>query len=237
MPRRPMGIRVMSEVQALSGSTSLLRPTWFEIDLDAISHNLRQLRRMVGSGVAIYACLKRNAYGCGAVPVAQVDAARGRERDRRRQHQRCAGDSRGAGEPADSALSELSGFGSGSGGHAVSIDADGLQRRRRCGLGAGGGRRQARRIRQDRRRTVPGRRDAARGARASSPHRRLERARAGRRLRASARLRSEHRRRLRGLAIPELPDGHASRLRHTTSTCRFAWWRARPSSCSIRRWT
>ena len=67
-----MGIRVMSEVQALSGSTSLLRPTWFEIDLDAISHNLRQLRRMVGSGVAIYACLKRNAYGCGAVPVAQV---------------------------------------------------------------------------------------------------------------------------------------------------------------------
>ena len=62
----------MSEVQALSRSTSLLRPTWFEIDLDAISHNLRQLRRMVGSGVAIYACLKRNAYGCGAVPVAQV---------------------------------------------------------------------------------------------------------------------------------------------------------------------
>ena len=62
----------MSEVQALSKSTSLLRPTWFEIDLDAISHNLRQLRRMVGSGVAIYACLKRNAYGCGAVPVAQV---------------------------------------------------------------------------------------------------------------------------------------------------------------------
>ena len=50
----------------------LLRPTWFEIDLDAIAHNLRQLRRMVGAGVAIYACLKRNAYGCGAVPVAKV---------------------------------------------------------------------------------------------------------------------------------------------------------------------
>ena len=51
---------------------SLLRPTWFEIDLDAVAHNLRQLRRMVGPGVAIYACLKRNAYGCGAVPVAQI---------------------------------------------------------------------------------------------------------------------------------------------------------------------
>ena len=62
----------MSEVQVHPGPASLLRPTWFEIDLDAIAHNLRQLRRMVGSGVAIYACLKRNAYGCGAVPVAQV---------------------------------------------------------------------------------------------------------------------------------------------------------------------
>ena len=49
-----------------------LRPTWFEIDLDAIAHNLRQLRRMVGPGVAIHACLKRNAYGCGAVAVAGV---------------------------------------------------------------------------------------------------------------------------------------------------------------------
>ena len=62
----------MSEHKVRPGPASLLRPTWFEIDLDAIAHNLRQLRRMVGSGVAIYACLKRNAYGCGAVPVAQV---------------------------------------------------------------------------------------------------------------------------------------------------------------------
>ena len=62
----------MSEDQVPPGPASLLRPTWFEIDLDAIAHNLHQLRRMVGPGVAIYACLKRNAYGCGAVPVAQV---------------------------------------------------------------------------------------------------------------------------------------------------------------------
>ena len=62
----------MSEDQIRTLPASLLRPTWFEIDLDAIAHNLRQLRRMVGAGVAIYACLKRNAYGCGAVPVAGV---------------------------------------------------------------------------------------------------------------------------------------------------------------------
>ena len=62
----------MFHEQAHRGATALLRPTWFEIDLDAIAHNLRQLRRMVGPRVAIYACLKRNAYGCGAIPVAQV---------------------------------------------------------------------------------------------------------------------------------------------------------------------
>ena len=62
----------MSEDQARPEPASPLRPTWFEIDLDAVAHNLRQLRRMVGSRVAIYACLKRNAYGCGAVPVARV---------------------------------------------------------------------------------------------------------------------------------------------------------------------
>ena len=62
----------MSEHQAHPGPASLLRPTWFEIDLDAVAHNLRQLRRMVGSGVAVYACLKRNAYGCGAGQVARV---------------------------------------------------------------------------------------------------------------------------------------------------------------------
>ena len=67
-----MGIRDMSEDQALPESASLLRPTWFEIDLDAVAHNLRQLRRMVGPDVAIYACLKRNAYGCGAAQVAQA---------------------------------------------------------------------------------------------------------------------------------------------------------------------
>ena len=62
----------MSEHRLLPKPGPLLRPTWFEIDLDAIAHNLRQLRRMVGPGVAIHACLKRNAYGCGAVAVAGV---------------------------------------------------------------------------------------------------------------------------------------------------------------------
>jgi alanine racemase len=48
-----------------------LRPTWYEIDLRAFRHNVGQLRLLVGGKVAIYACLKRNAYGCGAAAIAR----------------------------------------------------------------------------------------------------------------------------------------------------------------------
>jgi alanine racemase len=51
-------------------ATPAVRGTWYEIDLDAIRHNYRQLRAHLPPGVKIYACLKRNAYGCGAGPVA-----------------------------------------------------------------------------------------------------------------------------------------------------------------------
>lgn len=53
-------------------TSQTLRPTWFEIDLGAIRHNFRELRRLVGPAVAIYACMKRNAYGCGIVPVSKA---------------------------------------------------------------------------------------------------------------------------------------------------------------------
>ncbi len=49
-----------------------LRPSWYEIDLGAIAHNYRTLRQWVGPEVKIFACLKRNAYGCGVQPVAQL---------------------------------------------------------------------------------------------------------------------------------------------------------------------
>jgi alanine racemase len=54
-----------------------LRPTWCEIDLGAVSHNLRQLRRLVGPHVAIYVCLKGDASGCGAMEVARRAEAEG----------------------------------------------------------------------------------------------------------------------------------------------------------------
>ncbi len=46
--------------------------TWAEIDLDAIAHNVRAFKRHVGDSVAVIAVVKANAYGHGAVPVAQV---------------------------------------------------------------------------------------------------------------------------------------------------------------------
>ncbi len=60
-----------------SAEAALLRGSWYEIDLGAIRHNYRQLRSLLPQNVSIYACLKRNAYGCGAGPVARALAAEG----------------------------------------------------------------------------------------------------------------------------------------------------------------
>lgn len=46
--------------------------TWAEIDLDAISHNVQAFKRHVGENVEVMAVVKANAYGHGAVPVAQA---------------------------------------------------------------------------------------------------------------------------------------------------------------------
>ncbi|MDX6303280.1 MAG: Alr-MurF fusion protein [Blastocatellia bacterium] len=46
------------------------RPTWAEIDLDALAENLRVIREQVGSDVNVMAAVKANAYGHGAVPCA-----------------------------------------------------------------------------------------------------------------------------------------------------------------------
>ena len=49
-----------------------LRPTWCEIELGAIEHNVRQLRELLGEAVQIYVCLKGDASGCGAIEVARA---------------------------------------------------------------------------------------------------------------------------------------------------------------------
>jgi alanine racemase len=47
------------------------RPTWAEIDLDALASNFRRVRERVHSGVKVMAVVKANAYGHGAVRCAR----------------------------------------------------------------------------------------------------------------------------------------------------------------------
>lgn len=53
------------------------RPVWAEIDLSAIKHNFREVRRLVGPNVQVMAIVKANAYGHGATAVAASLAAEG----------------------------------------------------------------------------------------------------------------------------------------------------------------
>ena len=48
------------------------RPTWAEIDLKAIEHNFKQVRRLVGKNTNIMVVVKANAYGHGIVEVSTV---------------------------------------------------------------------------------------------------------------------------------------------------------------------
>jgi alanine racemase len=48
------------------------RPTWLEVDLEAIAHNVRRVVEMVGPKVAVLAVLKADGYGHGALRVART---------------------------------------------------------------------------------------------------------------------------------------------------------------------
>ena len=50
---------------------TILRRTWAEIDLDALTHNYRQARRLIGSGVRYMGVVKADAYGHGAVQISR----------------------------------------------------------------------------------------------------------------------------------------------------------------------
>ncbi|MFQ5946256.1 MAG: alanine racemase, partial [Anaerolineae bacterium] len=53
------------------------RPTWVEIDLSAVAHNVRRIVEEVGPEVRVLAALKADAYGHGAVQVARTAMANG----------------------------------------------------------------------------------------------------------------------------------------------------------------
>ena len=51
--------------------TKPFHPTWVEIDLDALAHNFKVVKSIVGPGVMIAAVVKSNAYGHGIVEVSR----------------------------------------------------------------------------------------------------------------------------------------------------------------------
>lgn len=53
--------------------------TWAEIDLGAIAHNIKGIKKHVAPSVGLMAVVKANAYGHGAVPVANTALAAGAE--------------------------------------------------------------------------------------------------------------------------------------------------------------
>ncbi|MBI2954254.1 MAG: alanine racemase [Chloroflexi bacterium] len=55
------------------------RPTLAEIDLDAVAHNVRELKRLIGNS-DLLAVVKANAYGHGAVHVARIALESGAKR-------------------------------------------------------------------------------------------------------------------------------------------------------------
>ncbi|MCT4625534.1 alanine racemase [Halodesulfovibrio sp.] len=54
-------------------------PLWAEIDLSAIRHNVREIRRVVGNQKAMLVVVKGNAYGHGAIQVANAAIREGAE--------------------------------------------------------------------------------------------------------------------------------------------------------------
>jgi len=48
----------------------MYRPLWIEVDLGALRHNFRNIKRIVGPKVKVMATLKQEAYGHGLIPVA-----------------------------------------------------------------------------------------------------------------------------------------------------------------------
>jgi len=53
------------------------RPTWAEIDLGAVAHNVREVRKKIGKKVRILGVVKADAYGHGVIPVSQAILAAG----------------------------------------------------------------------------------------------------------------------------------------------------------------
>ncbi|MCD6289135.1 MAG: alanine racemase, partial [Anaerolineae bacterium] len=75
---RVIGMEMMSHPTTTENIPPALdRPTWLEIDISAISDNVRCVRQIVGPEVQVMAVVKANAYGHGITQIAQAAMAGG----------------------------------------------------------------------------------------------------------------------------------------------------------------
>ena len=62
-----------SRVERMNGQEQIFyRPTWAEVDLDALRHNFRHIKGMAGRKTKILSVIKADAYGHGMIRVAKV---------------------------------------------------------------------------------------------------------------------------------------------------------------------
>lgn len=66
----------LNDVDALLHPT---RPSWVEIDLNALAGNVRAIKRIIGDDVTLFSVLKSDAYGHGAVAAARTALINGAE--------------------------------------------------------------------------------------------------------------------------------------------------------------
>src|SRR6266446_8285291 len=78
---RPASIAAAMSFKPMTGLVDKIggRPTWAEIDLDALAGNLRAIRERVGREVKVMAAVKADAYGHGALRCARRLQAEGVE--------------------------------------------------------------------------------------------------------------------------------------------------------------
>jgi len=61
-------------------ATPIPRPAWAEVDLDALAHNIREVRRLTDKNAEILAAVKADAYGHGAVTASKTFLENGADR-------------------------------------------------------------------------------------------------------------------------------------------------------------
>lgn len=70
--KQPSGYPTLPSMGCESSTDWLCQRAWVEIDLNALTHNVRQLKRQLAAKTQLMAVVKADAYGHGAVSVAQT---------------------------------------------------------------------------------------------------------------------------------------------------------------------